>query len=30
MSAYAAIIPIVIIALSAIAAMLAESIRRPG
>ena len=30
MSAYAAIVPIVIIALSAIAAMLAESIRRPG
>ena len=30
MSAFAAIIPIVIVALSAIAAMLAESIRRPG
>ena len=30
MTAYAAIIPIVIIALSAIAAMLAEAIRRPG
>ena len=30
MTAYAAIIPILIVALSAIAAMLAEAIRRPG
>ena len=30
MTAYAAVIPIVIVALSAIAAMLAEAIRRPG